>query len=223
MPPVLFCLNKISIYYFILEPIFITIIELKLLKGDPSFCRIIYEEGRCFPVGRKTKIKKIKKEEKVALAELELLYEEFNEIKEAIKHLKKHDKHFDCFQSLPEEKQEELYSRRKDRKYASIIVELYAIVEEFYQKVYSIVYDEEGYKKQTEQDAITDICEQLEHKISLHHNTETLTHLRNYMIQKEFSFKSARTAYEEELEAFRKNKDAIKYLFEQAREAIKIK
>lgn len=223
MPPRAILFEQNFYLYFILEATFITIIELKLLKGNPSFCRIMYEKGRCFPVGRKTKIKKIKKEEKVALAELELLYEEFNEIPEAIKHLKKHDKHFDCFQSLPEKKQEELYSRRKDRKFASIIVELYAIVEEFYQKVYFIVYDEERYKKQTEQDAITDICEQLEHKISLHNNTESLTHLRNFMIQKEFSFKSARTAYEEELEAFRKNKDAIKYLFEQAREAIKIK
>lgn len=84
-----------------------------------------------------------------------------------------------------------LYKIRKDRKYASLTVELYAVIEQLLKDIYHTFYDG-PYVQTQDVNVILDLENKLSHQLKFENNTKMLADLRSMIIHEEFSLKKAR-------------------------------
>jgi hypothetical protein len=97
------------------------------------------------------------------------------------------------FFSLDREELEDLYKERKNRKYAALIVELYAVVEQFLKKTYSFYNNGEKYTKErnNRKNVVHDLEDKLGHFLEFKSDTKMLCDIRNFLVHDTFSFKKA--------------------------------
>lgn len=142
---------------------------------------------------KKKNVKKIRKLKCEALYEVNLISMEYEQI---IEKTKKEEKSsiFEGLEWISDEDLKDLYIKRKDRKYAALTIELYALVEQLLKDIYSECNDGKEYKKEDNVNTILDLQEKLKDYIEFDKNTNTklLADLRNYIIHDTFSLKHAR-------------------------------
>lgn len=151
------------------------------------------------------KKKKVEKLIRETLYEVELINIEFKQI---IDKTKKQGKNkLRGFELISDNDLVDIYTKRKDRKYAALIIELYALVEQLLKDSYSILLDRKEYKKEEDLNIIVDLQEKLKDSIQFDSsfNTKQLADLRNYIIHDTFSLKQARKS----LGIYSKNNKAL--------------
>lgn len=159
-------------------------------------------------------IKKIKRK---AQAEMILLREEYEQI---IKFTMK-EKPGSLLEglSLGSIDLKDLYEERKPRKYAALVIELYAIVEQSLKDIYKNQFNKE-YQKEflNKKNIIHDLEIKLSDVLSIpkRGSLKTLSDLRNYIVHQEFSLKSARQS----LEIKEKNRELFDSLITNAEDYI---
>lgn len=137
---------------------------------------------------------KIARLQNAALVEIELLKQEFEMI---VKHTRKQEpsilyEGIELF-DFSEDDIRELFEKRKDRKYAALTMELYAIAEQMlkdmYESIHSVIY-----KKRKANNVIQDLEDVLKsHLVIKNKGTlKKLAMLRNYIVHNTFSMKKAR-------------------------------
>jgi hypothetical protein len=155
----------------------------------------------------KVKKKEIKELKKVALVDLNLLKKEFEQIK--LKASKKKNRELDELGLLGDYELEDLYVKRKDRKYASLTVELYALVEQLLKDIYKVINPNDNYRNHSKENIIIDLEKKLGGKMKFDNNTQLLANLRSHIVHEEFSFKQAKIKYKEDSNS---NKELFKNL-----------
>lgn len=155
----------------------------------------------------KDKKKEIKELKKVALVDLNLLKKEFEQIK--LKASKKKNRELDELGLLGDYELEDLYVKRKDRKYASLTVELYALVEQLLKDIYKVINPNDNYRNHSKENIIIDLEKKLGGKMKFDNNTQLLANLRSHIVHEEFSFKQAKIKYKEDSNS---NKELFKNL-----------
>ncbi|MDN4494321.1 nucleoside-diphosphate sugar epimerase [Ureibacillus aquaedulcis] len=136
-------------------------------------------------MGKKDKIKRLKDQ---AIANLHLVEIEYKQI---VKKSSQEPDSFNWGELLNDAELKGLYKVRKDRKYASLTVELYAIIEQLLKDIYHTFYDNQ-YVQTPEVNIILDLEEKLGHRVNFKNNTKTLADLRSIIIHEDFSLKKAR-------------------------------
>lgn len=144
----------------------------------------------------KDKKKEIKELKTVALVDLNLLKKEFEQIK--LKASKKKNRELDELGLLGDYELEDLYIKRKDRKYASLTVELYALVEQLLKDIYKVINPNDNYRNHSKENIIIDLEKKLGGKMKFDNNTQLLANLRSHIVHEEFSFKQAKIKYKED-------------------------
>ncbi|WP_431809164.1 hypothetical protein [Brevibacillus agri] len=129
------------------------------------------------------KLDKIKKK---ALKEIDWIEEEHYQ-------MRKNLSESNVFMSQNNEEIRELYMERKDRKYASLVVELYALVEQTLKDFYATLKKEE-YEKERNKNVIVDLESKLSEQLNFKNvdGFRKFTEIRNYIIHDAFSLKKAR-------------------------------
>ncbi|WP_313150258.1 nucleoside-diphosphate sugar epimerase [Lysinibacillus capsici] len=155
----------------------------------------------------KDKKKEIKELKKVALVDLNLLKKEFEQIK--LKASKKKNRELEELGLLGDYELEDLYVKRKDRKYASLTVELYALVEQLLKDIYKVINPNDNYRNHSKENIIIDLEKKLGGKMKFDNNTQLLANLRSHIVHEEFSFKQAKIKYKEDSNS---NKELFKNL-----------
>lgn len=105
----------------------------------------------------------------------------------------------DFLRIFSESEIEELTLARKDEKYASLVIELYAVIEQTVKKLY-FFFEREVTKRefrQKQKDAgekniILFVEEALKEYIDVENNTKLLNDIRSFVVHDEFSFKKAK-------------------------------
>ncbi|MFG3612363.1 nucleoside-diphosphate sugar epimerase [Rummeliibacillus stabekisii] len=153
----------------------------------------------------------------IAIFEITLLEEEFNLILDANKKKKPKGKFTDYVFLNDTDKYKMLYEKRKDRKYASITVEIYSIIEQLLKDIHQ-VYLIKPFQKNHKKNILLDLQEKLGgHLNFISNKTYNLAMIRNYIVHENFSFKKARI--DKDLEG--KSKEVLSGLFKEALEFIK--
>ncbi|QKS72598.1 hypothetical protein FLK61_38960 [Paenalkalicoccus suaedae] len=172
---------------------------------------------------------KISKLIKAAKADLKLLEEEFNELvaKTTDKKRSSIEKKIKMDLSMLEDTHlKELYNKRKDRKYASIVIEMYAIIEQLMLNIYEKSKGEEFGKSSNtnSQNTIKLIEESLAIKVGDKKSTKLLALLRNKIVHDKFSLKYARKQVKKKISdgIADTNSEQIKELFKSSRNYIKL-
>lgn len=137
---------------------------------------------------KKSEIKELKTAAKL---EIELIENEYEEILKKTQKSKKNSQFQEFEDILGDEKIKELYIERKDRKYAALVIELYAILEQLLKKLYSLYNPDENYRNSSNNNVILDLERRL-NLLDFKNNTKTLADLRKFIVHDEFSLKSAR-------------------------------
>ncbi|MFT8312586.1 MAG: hypothetical protein ABF629_15630 [Sporolactobacillus sp.] len=133
--------------------------------------------------------KKVISLQKDTLIEVKLLALEF----EQIINLGSKKKRDSIFMDYSKENLSELYIKRKNRKYAGLTVELYAIVEQFLKDLYSIFNDGKEYEKDSRNiNTILDLEGKIKGYVKFDNHTKQLCDLRNVIVHHAFSFKQAK-------------------------------
>lgn len=135
----------------------------------------------------KNKVEELKS---IALNELELMQEEYEQIVENNKKQPKNSRFKIDF--FDESVTKELYLKRKDRKYAALTVELYALLEQLLKDINTVYYPESNYRNITGENIITDLEQKIDSFIKVKNNTKLLAVLRNRIVHHSFSLKQAR-------------------------------
>lgn len=114
---------------------------------------------------------------------------------------------------------EELILARKDEKYASLVIELYAVLEQTTKKLYFLFEGEitkrefrERRKNKGENNIILFVEEALEEYIKFDNNTKLLSDIRTFIVHQDFSFKKAK----KELGKTEKSNELLEKLLNQA-------
>ncbi|ASA24292.1 hypothetical protein [Paenibacillus donghaensis] len=148
---------------------------------------------------------KISRLQRAALAEVELLKHEFELI---VEHTRK-QKSISLFDEIDfvdftDSDIKDIFTKRKDRKYASLTVELYAITEQMLKEMYECLHSD-PYSKSNDNNIIKDLEDVLKSRLVINEkgSLKKLSMLRNYIIHHNFSMKKAR----EEKELNIKSKD----------------
>ncbi|MFC7685320.1 nucleoside-diphosphate sugar epimerase [Ureibacillus sp. GCM10028918] len=136
-------------------------------------------------MGRKEKVKKLKDH---AFANLRLIEIEYKQI---VKKTSQEPDSYNWGELLNDAELKGLYKVRKDRKYASLTVELYAIIEQLLKDIYHTFYDN-AYGQTPDVNIILDLEDKLSHRVSFENNTKLLADLRCIIIHEDFSLKKAR-------------------------------
>lgn len=161
--------------------------------------------------------KRFNKNKAKALATLKLIETEHNQIKKQTARLKYQGL---TFRYITQSDVQELYLKRKDRKYASLIVELCSLVEQYLKKTY-LLFNDKQLKKEASKSLIQSFEEALMSKVKLKSGSmKMLLLLRNEIVHNDFSLKKARkseglkekklTSVDEELLTL-KSKELFKY------------
>lgn len=140
---------------------------------------------------------KFERLQRAALVEVELLKQEFDIL---VEHTRKQTSDDSDelyvgidFLSLSQDDIKELFGKRKDRKYASLTVELYAIVEQFLKDVYEDIHSKPFVRSKNK-----NVIYELEISlgslliIKCKKSLMGLTTIRNYIVHNTFSMKRAR-------------------------------
>ncbi|RHW39540.1 nucleoside-diphosphate sugar epimerase [Lysinibacillus yapensis] len=136
-------------------------------------------------MGKKEKIKKLKNH---AIADLHLVEIEYQQIVE--KTFQVPDS-YNWEELLNETELKGLYKVRKDRKYAALTVELYAIIEQLLKDIYHAFYDA-AYIQTPDVNVILDLEGKLSSHVTFKNNTKLLADLRSIIVHEDFSLKKAR-------------------------------
>ncbi|QCR33098.1 nucleoside-diphosphate sugar epimerase [Lysinibacillus sp. SGAir0095] len=168
-------------------------------------------------MGKKKVIKKLIDH---ALADLYLVEKEFHQI---VKQTSNKSGTFKWVELLSDYELEELYGRRKDRKYASLTVELYALIEQLLKDIYKVIFDGK-YRNTSDVNVILDLEEKMSDFLNFKNNTKILADLRSFIVHEDFSLKTARK--NERIKITKKNRILFKQLLKDVEiyiENIKIK
>lgn len=138
----------------------------------------------------KKNAKKLNKIKEETLYELELIKEEYENLLEKTRKKSKLEK---ALNYLNNEDLEQLYIKRKDKKYAALTVELYALLEQLLKKLHEL-FKKEEFKFNSKENKNIILCleEKLKDDLKFKNNTKELADLRKYIIHTEFSLKKAR-------------------------------
>ena len=150
--------------------------------------------------------KEIKKLKDHAIADLYLIEKEFQQI---VKNTSNKSGSFKWVELLSDYELEEFYGRRKNRKYATLTVELYALIEQLLKDIYKVIF-ERKYRNKSDVNVILDLEEKMTNYLTFSNNTKVLADLRSYIVHEEFSLKSARKS--ERINIKKKNRLLFKKL-----------
>ncbi|MBD8034621.1 nucleoside-diphosphate sugar epimerase [Solibacillus merdavium] len=165
-----------------------------------------------------SKKKEIKKLKDHAFADLYLVEKEFQQV---VKNTSNNSGTYKWVELLSDYELKEFYGRRRDRKYATLTVELYSLIEQLLKDIYKVIFKGK-YKNTSDINIILDLEEKMGDYLTFKNNTKLLANLRSCIVHEEFSLKSAR----KKINIKRKNKLLFKQLLkdvEQYIENIKIK
>ncbi len=177
-------------------------------------CQIQSMEG-VFRMSKKKEIKKLKDH---AFADLYLVEKEFQQV---VKNTSNNSGTYKWVELLSDYELKEFYGRRRDRKYATLTVELYSLIEQLLKDIYKVIFKGK-YKNTSDINIILDLEEKMGDYLTFKNNTKLLANLRSCIVHEEFSLKSAR----KKINIKRKNKLLFKQLLkdvEQYIENIKVK
>lgn len=135
-----------------------------------------------------SKKKEIKKLKDYACADLCLIEKEFHQI---VKKTSEKSGTYKWMELLSDYELEEFYGRRKDRKYATLTVELYALIEQLLKDIYKVICKGK-YRNTSDVNVILDLEEKLGNYLTFKNNTKVLADLRSFIVHEEFSLKAAR-------------------------------
>ncbi|MEK4081074.1 nucleoside-diphosphate sugar epimerase [Solibacillus sp. FSL W7-1472] len=135
-----------------------------------------------------SKKKEIKKLKDHAFADLCLIEKEFQQI---VKNTSNKAGTFKWLELLSDYELEEFYGRRRDRKYATLTVELYSLIEQLLKDIYKVIFKRK-YRNKSDNNIILDLEEQLGDNLIFKNNTKLLANLRSCIVHEEFSLKAAR-------------------------------
>lgn len=138
-----------------------------------------------FKLSKKKEIKKLKDH---AFADFCLIEKEFQQI---VKNTSNKSGTFKWVELLSDYELEEFYGRRRDRKYATLTVELYSLIEQLLKDIYK-VYFKHKYENKSDINIILDLEKKLGDYLTFKNNTKLLANLRSCIVHEEFSLKSAR-------------------------------
>jgi len=161
-----------------------------MLRGFVSECASLFtvKLNRWKEVFEMSKKKEIKKLKDHAFADLCLIEKEFQQI---VKNTSNQSGAFKWVDLLSDYELEEFYGRRRDRKYATLTVELYSLTEQLLKDIYK-VYFKHKYKNKSDMNIILDLERKLGDHLTFKNNTKLLANLRSCIVHEEFSLKSAR-------------------------------
>lgn len=161
-----------------------------MLRGFVSECASPFtvKLNRWKEVFEMSKKKEIKKLKDHAFADLCLIEKEFQQI---VKNTSNQSGAFKWVDLLSDYELEEFYGRRRDRKYATLTVELYSLTEQLLKDIYK-VYFKHKYKNKSDMNIILDLERKLGDHLTFKNNTKLLANLRSCIVHEEFSLKSAR-------------------------------
>ncbi len=165
-----------------------------------------------FYLGKKKEMKKLQDQ---ALANLYMVGLEH---KQLVRKTSQERGSFDWEELLSDYELEGLYKVRKDRRYASLTVELYAIIEQLLKDIYSVIYDA-VYVQTPDVNVILDLEKKLNDYLKFDNNTKLLADLRSFIIHEDFSLKKARKS--ENINITSNNKNLFKRLLKDAEGYIK--
>ncbi len=160
---------------------------------------------------------------KIALNELAHLEEDFESLVKNTRRPKKPKKKssypidFDFLKSLNELEREEIDKKRKDRKYASFAVEIYAIVEQALEELYEKTYKKSFKSKVKDSEKKVNKAIELEGVLKDKFNFGTtldnsnLIKIRNKVVHKKYSLKKSK----EILNINMRSKDLLKELIDE--------
>lgn len=151
----------------------------------PSFTVKLNRWKDVFEMSKKKEIKKLKDH---AFADLCLIEKEFQQI---VKNTSNQSGAFKWVDLLSDYELEEFYGRRRDRKYATLTVELYSLTEQLLKDIFK-VYFKHKYKNKSDMNIILDLERKLGDHLTFKNNTKLLANLRSCIVHEEFSLKSAR-------------------------------
>ena len=134
------------------------------------------------------KKKAIKKLKDYACADLYLIEKEFQQI---VKNTSSKSGAFKWMELLSDYELEEFYGRRKDRKYATLTVELYSLIEQLLKDIYKVIFKKK-YRNTSDSNVILDLEEKLGDYLTFKNNTKVLANLRSCIVHEEFSLKAAK-------------------------------
>lgn len=101
------------------------------------------------------------------------------------------------------------YGRRKDRKYATLTVKLYALIEQLLKDTYKMIFKNK-YRNTSDINVILDLERKLRNYLIFKNNTKVLADLRSFIVHEEFSLKAARKS--ERINIKKKNRILFKQL-----------
>ena len=161
-----------------------------MLRGFVSECASPFtvKLNRWKEVFEMSKKKEIKKLKDHAFADLCLIEKEFQQI---VKNTSNKSGAFKWVELLSDYELEEFYGRRRDRKYATLTVELYSLTEQLLKDIYKVYFNHK-YKNKSDINIILDLERKLGDHLTFKNNTKLLANLRSCIVHEEFSLKSAR-------------------------------
>ena len=136
-------------------------------------------------MSRKKEIKKLKD---YAFADLYLIEKEFQQI---VKNTSNKSGTFKWMELLSNYELDEFYGRHRDRKYATLTVELYSLIEQLLKDIYKVIFKGK-YRNKSDNNIILDLEEKMGDYLITKNNTKLLASLRSCIVHEEFSLKSAR-------------------------------
>lgn len=180
-------------------------------KWHQSFSRNQPMEGM-LDLGKKEKINRLKSH---ALADLRLVEMEYKQI---LKKTSGEPETYNWKDLINDTDLKGLYKVRKDRKYASLTVELYAIIEQLLKDIYDAIYDN-AYVQTPEVNVILDLEKKMSRHLHFDNNTKLLADLRSHIVHEDFSLKKARK--DEKINITLSNKNLFKRLLQDVEGYIK--
>lgn len=153
-----------------------------------------------------SKKKEIKKLKDHAFADLCLIEKEFYQI---VKKTSDKSGTYKWMELLNDYELKEFYGRRKDRKYATLTVELYALIEQLLKDTYKMIFKNK-YRNTSDINVILDLEGKLDDYLTFKNNTKVLADLRSFIVHEEFSLKAARKS--ERINIKKKNRILFKQL-----------
>ncbi len=153
-----------------------------------------------------SKKREIKKLKDYACADLCLIEKEFQQI---VKNTSNKSGTFKWMALLSDYELEEFYGRHKDRKYAALTVELYALIEQLLKDIYKAICKSK-YRNTSDVNVILDLEKKMGDYLTFKNNTKVLADLRSFIVHEEFSLKAARKS--ERINIKKKNRILFKQL-----------
>lgn len=156
---------------------------------------------------------------KSSIDELKLLKLEFEHHKDVIRKAKHENPYF--VKMIKEKEAEKLFIKREDKKYASLIIEAFAIVEHFlkaiYKEIIGLEYKNKTNGNKSKTNFTKDIEGKLKGKVKFENNVDDLRLLRNKIVHNDFSLESNKLGKYKSM----KSKKIVKEVFKDVKKTIK--